>query len=172
MTFISRNNTSQGNETTQATRDVHYDEIDSEYYDVNGRPELTLNNIPPETLPSSNNRNNVANNATNIADDGTDNEQELNMYGAAINISGTDNASVGSSSDDSYLEPCQNYVNLELCFSNEHRNNTREPEGLAGRSSASNSENSETQIKSQHQYETLSARNIEVHSYEIPHETY
>ncbi|CAC5400148.1 unnamed protein product [Mytilus coruscus] len=171
MQFTCRNNTSHGNGTIQGTRGDHYDEIDSVLYNVNGRPELKLSNIPLETLLSSNNRNNVVNTATNNVDDGTNNEQEISLYGAEMNISGTDDASAWSYSDDSYLVPCQNYINLELGVTGEHRDNTREQEYLTDRSSASNSENSETQIKSDHQYETLATTNIEVHSYEIPHET-
>lgn len=50
--------------------------------------------------------------------------------------------------------------------------NTREQDNFTDVSSATNSENSETQIKSDHQYETLAITDIDVHSYEIPIETY
>lgn len=169
MTFTFRNNTSQGNETTQDTRGVHYDEIDSVYHDFNGSPDLTLSNVPLETLLSSNNVDDIATSNDNKA---TDNEQELSFYGTVINISGTDHSSAWSSSDDGYLVPCQTYINLQFGVTSEHRDNTREPEDLADSSSTSISENSETQTKSEHKYETLSTTNIEMHSYDVPYEIY
>lgn len=167
--FPFRNNTSQGNETTQGTLGGQYDEINSVYYNatnVNGSPDLTS----LETLLSPNNLSNVINTATNNDDDGNVNEQEISLYGTAINISATDNETAESSSEDSYLVP-RNYTNPELGINSEHMENTREQDNLTDGSSASNSEISETQINSDHQYETLSTTNIEVHAYDIAIET-
>lgn len=168
--FTFRNNTSQGNETTQGGQ---YDEIDSVYYNatnVNGSPDLTLGNTSLETLLSPNNRINVINTATNNDDDANVNEQGIGLYGTAINIFATDNETAESSSEDSYLVP-RNFTNPELGINGEHLENTREQDNLTDGSSASNSEISETQINSDHQYETLSTTNIEVHAYDIPIET-
>lgn len=136
---------------------------------ANERPELTLINTPIET--SSINNINIGNISTDNVETGNVN-QDLTQSDTALNILRADNDSVSSSSGDSYLVPSRNYINFEIGFTDELSLQIAEPEFLDGGSSASNSESSETRIKSDHQYETLDATNSVEHYYESTIETY
>ncbi|CAC5392150.1 unnamed protein product [Mytilus coruscus] len=173
----NRNNGTQGNRTIPETSETQYDEIDGAYYNpsnINGRPELThvtLHNANIETLLSSSNSRIVENMTAN--NDGTaNNNHEIIPPSNDLNIQRSNNASTRSSSDDSYLGPCRNYISLEIDFNDEHSHQIREPENLDDGLPASNSESSETYIKSDQQYETLAATDIVEHSYENPIATY
>lgn len=138
---------------------------------VNGRRELTLNNTQIEApLSLGNNRNTDNITAENV---GTGNfNQETTESATDSNIPSADNVSSRSLSSDSYLVPSRNYINVEISFTDTHSHQIIEPELLADCSSASNSESSETYIKSENQYETLASTNIVEHSYESTIETY
>ncbi|CAC5424099.1 HMCN [Mytilus coruscus] len=117
-----RHNLSQDNGITPVTHEPQYDEIDSVHYNpsnVNDRPEALLNNIPFETLLSSNNDRNMASIAT--SNDGTTYyTNHINLCGSDPNITIADNVSMGSSSDDSYLVPCRKYINIEIGVADRH----------------------------------------------------
>ncbi|VDI25834.1 Hypothetical predicted protein [Mytilus galloprovincialis] len=171
-----RSNRSQSNTTTPETRrESQYDEIDSVYYNVsnvNGRPELALNNTPIEALLSSINSRNIDNLTTDNVETGNiDHDSQIHSDNSTHNLT-TEIVSATSSSDDSYLVPSRNYINLEIGFTNTHSHQITESELVADGSSASNSESSETYIKSENQYETLATTNVVEHSYESTIETY
>lgn len=115
------------------------------YYNVsndNGRSELTLNNTPIEALLPS-----QSIHSRNIGNTTTDNvNQDLTQRGTDLNILRDDNVSGSSSSEDLYLVPSRNYINLEIGFADELSHQITEPEFLAYGSSGSKSQSSETRI--------------------------
>lgn len=175
FSFTCRSDRPHSHATTPETNDAQYDEIGSVYHNVpnvNGRPELTLNNTAIEEFLSSINSRNIDNIATDNVGTGNVNHDSRIQSDTGTNKLIVDNVSATSSSNDSYLVPSQNYINLEIGFTNTHSHQITESEFGADGSSASNSESSETFIKSENQYETLSPTNIVEHSYESTIETY
>ncbi|CAC5375434.1 unnamed protein product [Mytilus coruscus] len=150
--IYSSNNRSQSIETTTVTHGARYDEIDSMYYHHSNANELTLNNRPLEILLSSNNGGSIGSISTSNDDT-------------------AHNVSARSSSDDSYLVPCRIYINLEIGVADENSEQIREQENHTDCSSESKSESSETVMKSDHHYETVTTTNIEEHVYENSIET-
>lgn len=130
----------------------------------------TLNNTPLET--SSNvGMHEVTNSIDNMENAGEENNSSIKSFnGTEANISScsTDIISEGSSSDDSFLVPSRNYINIEIDVTDEPLEQSRLQENIDDSSSASNSVNSQTQIPSDHQYETLDTTNIEEHTYASP----
>ncbi|CAC5424089.1 HMCN [Mytilus coruscus] len=122
---LHRNDISQDNGITQVTHEHQYDEIDhvdSVHYNpsnVNGRPEVLLNNNPFETLLSSNNDSHIASIATDN-DETAYYNNDINLRGRDSNIFRADNVSMRSSSDDSYLVPCRKYINIEIGVADKH----------------------------------------------------
>lgn len=157
--YTYRPNTSQGNETTPSY--------------VNGIMELTLHQTQFETQQSLNNDINSNDSITSV--DGTENHyHEILQYGAEQRIFNTvtDNISKSSLSDDSSLVPSRKYINLEIAVTDEHNEQIVEQEYSAESSYDSNSESSQTHIKSDNKYETLATITVVEHSYEIPNEIY
>ncbi|CAC5400154.1 unnamed protein product [Mytilus coruscus] len=119
---LHRNDISQDNGVTHITHEHQYDEIDSVHYNppnVNGRPEVLLNNNPFETLLSSNNDRHIASIATD--DDRTAYyNNDINLRERDSNIFRADNVSMRSSSNDSYLVPCGKYINIEIGVADKH----------------------------------------------------
>lgn len=160
--------------TTSETRETQYDEIDSMYInasDVNGRHQLMLNNTANDSLPLSSINRNICNITTENVESGSFNDEIIQSYTNANNVR-ADIISTRSSSQDSYLDPSRNYINLAIGFTNEHSHQIGEQEFLGDSSSSSNSESSETYIKSANQYETVTTTNIVEHSYESTTEAY
>ncbi|CAC5424079.1 unnamed protein product [Mytilus coruscus] len=168
----NRSNRSQVNETIPETHGAQYDEIDSVYYNpnINDRPEPSFDSTQHETPLISGNGRGIGNITTDNVRTGSFNH-EIIQSDTDSNILRADNVSARSSSDDSYLVPSRNYINLEVGFTDEHSHQIGEPENLSDGLSASNSESSETHIKSDHKYETLATANIGEHSYETTTET-
>lgn len=159
------NTISQSMETTTVTHGPQYDEIDSMYYHHSNANELTLNNRPLEILLASNNGGSTGSISTSY-DDAGDYYQGTVLCDTDINISEAHNVSSRSSLDDSYLVPCRKYVNLEIGVAAERSEQIREQENNADCSSETDSDSSETVMKSDHHYETVTTRNIEEHLYE------
>lgn len=142
------------------------------YYNanINDRPGPSFNSTQLEILLSSGNfRNKGSITSTNVGTGSLD--HEIIQSDTESNILRADNVSARSSSDDSYLVPCPKYINLEIGTTNEHSHQFTEPEFLADGLSASNSESSETYIKTENHYETLASTNDDEHSYESTIET-
>lgn len=87
--------------------------------DVNNRPEVLLNNNPFETLHSSNNDRHIASMAAD-EDETAYYNNDINLLGRDSNISRADNASMRSSSGDSYIVPCRKYINVEIGVVDKH----------------------------------------------------
>lgn len=171
--YSCRNNRLQVNETFPVPHGAQYDEIDSVYYNpsnLNGRPERTTTDTPLETLLSSNN--DIILGSFSNSHDGTQNENhEIIIGGTNIIRHNADNVSSRSSSDDLYLVTSQKYINPEIGVTLEHIGQTRELGYPDDCSTDSNSESSETHMKSNHQYETLTTMTVLEHLYERPIET-
>lgn len=157
------------------THGAQYDEIDSVYYNpnVNVSPEPSFDLSQLDTLLSSGDDRSIGDATTDNVRTGSFNH-EIIQSDTDSNILRVENVSGRSSSDDSYLVPCRNYINLEIGFNHEHSHQIRETENFGDGFSASNSESSEsseTHIKSDRKYETLATASIGEHSYETTSET-
>ncbi|CAC5368502.1 NCAM [Mytilus coruscus] len=142
---------SRRNEET-SVRLAHYDEIDSMYYNplnITVSPQNDRNNAQLEILQPAN---------TNADNCNTNNCSNNNITPAIIHHfnNSQENYSLRSSSDESYLVPC-NFIDLDIekVTENEQEvNSIKDPETLEEESSVS-SDNSETNIKSIQRYEKL-----------------
>ncbi|CAC5370244.1 CNTN4 [Mytilus coruscus] len=162
LVWIERGSSSHRNEETSA-RQAHYDEINSMYYNpINNTisHRVTRNNHQQEIrLPlNANLENNEANSSSSqIIPPCTLNQFKLSKK----------SNSPRSSSDESYLVPCRNYIDFDIEMVNEneqHRYIDTEPEINVDESSIS-SINSETNIKIIRRYKTLNVSDINEHCY-------
>ncbi|CAC5417042.1 unnamed protein product [Mytilus coruscus] len=143
-------------------RPAHYDEIDSMYYNpINSTfsHQDTRNNVQDCTCQPLN---------ANLEDWEAKNISSRNVLctDQQFKPSEEDN-SLRSSSDESYLVPCRNYIDIDIVkiTENEHQDiSIEEPEINEDKSSIS-SYNSETNIKSIRRYETLKISDINEHCY-------
>lgn len=150
------------NEET-STRPVHYDEIDSMYYNplnaIGSQPDtshVAQHEIQQPSIAYA--EDSAAHNWTN---------RKILPYADHNFKPNMKNDSTRSSSDDSYLVPCRNYIELDIEKENENEfqdMNTEEPEINLDQSSDS-SDNSETNIKAIGRYEALKLCDMKQHSY-------
>ncbi|CAC5417059.1 unnamed protein product [Mytilus coruscus] len=145
-----------------STRPVHYDEIDSMYY-----------NPINSTVSHQDTRNNTQNcilqplNA-NLEDWEANNISSRNVHCAVHQFKPSqENNSLRSSSDESYLVPCRNYIDLDnvKITENEHHDISIEETAINVDELSISSNNSETNIKIIRRYETLNVSDINEHCY-------
>lgn len=140
---------------------VHYDEIDSMYYNpINGT--ISRQHIRRITHCTSS----TGNANFEISETGNSSRENITPYidHEVINSSHA-NKSPGSSSDESYLVPCRNYIDFDIknIPENQHLEiNVDEPEIPNDESSVS-SDNSETNIKIFRRYESLKGSDVNEH---------
>lgn len=169
LKFHYRNNQSQGNETS--IRNVaQYDEIDSVYYtpaSMNNRPQLTINHSTLGIQPSTSHNRRTFENVVTDRSSFENSNNNISMFDINPCMLGDTIVPTRSvSSDDSSLVPCEEYINLAMVVTEELITHGGEQEHTEYAQSVSSSENSQTQTKTDHTYETLANTDIMEHSYE------
>lgn len=149
-----------------------YDEIDSVYYipaTGRSRTDPTVDNTPIEIMLS------IPNNGRDFENTETVDRNSNDEFASGENkpCRSSEHVSSASSSEESYLEPCRKYINLEIFGNGEQNEHERGQENhVEGSSSVSSSEGSETHIKTDQKYETLMTPSMVVNSYESIVDTY
>ncbi|CAG2188814.1 unnamed protein product [Mytilus edulis] len=149
-------------------RPAHYDEIDSMYYNsINATisHQASRNNVQDSTRQPLN---------VNLGDWQANNISNRNVLCTVHQLkSSQENNSLRSSSDESYLVPCRNYIDLDnvKITENEHQDTSNEETAINLDESSISSNNSETNIKVIRRYETLNVSDIYEHCYKKYNET-
>lgn len=148
-----------------------YDEIDSVYYipaTGSSRTDPTVDNTPIEIMLS------IPNNGRDFENTETVDRNSNDEFASGENkpCRSSEHVSSPSSSEESYLEPCRKYINLEIFGNGEQNEHERGQENHVEGSSVSSSEGSETHIKTDQKYETLMTPSMVVNSYESIVDTY
>ncbi|CAC5417041.1 HMCN [Mytilus coruscus] len=142
---------------------AHYDEIDSMYYNPINET-ISPQNIRSNTqrTPSTGNANFEINETSNSSS-----ENITTYIDHQVIKSSHENNSPGTSSDESYLVPCRNYIDFDIenIPENQHLEINVDELEIPNDESSVSSDNSETNIKNFRKYESLKGSDVNEHCY-------